>query len=158
MKRTTLCYIEKDGMWLMLHRNKKEKDPNEGKWIGIGGKIEEGESPDECVLREVQEETGLNLTEYEYAGMVHFLSERWEDEDMYLFFATDFEGSLTDNCDEGELKWVEKTDVLKLPAWEGDRYFLEKLIGGERNIEITLEYAGAGDDEHLLRCIDNKDI
>ena len=143
-------------MWLMLHRNKKENDPNEGKWIGIGGKIEEGETPDECVKREVREETGLILTEYESVGIVHFSSDRWTDEDLHLYFAVDFEGTLSENCDEGELKWVKKEDVLNLPAWEGDMYFLKKLLSGERDIEITLQYKGMGDEEHLWRFVDNK--
>ena len=155
-KKTTLCYIEKDGMWLMLHRNKKENDPNEGKWIGIGGKLEEGETPDECAKREVFEETGLTLTEFEPAGIVHFCSEMWEDEDMYLYFATGFEGELAGTCDEGELKWVKKEDVDSLSVWEGDKYFLKKLLDGERDIEISLIYKGKGEDEHLDRYIDHK--
>lgn len=140
----------------MLHRNKKENDPNEGKWIGIGGKFEEGETPESCVKREVFEETGLTLTEFEPAGIVHFLSEMWPDEDMYLYFAIGFEGDLIDTCDEGELKWVKKEDVDSLSVWEGDKYFLKKLLAGERDIEISLIYKGKGEDEHLDRCIDHK--
>ncbi len=154
-KLTTLCYIEKDCMWLMLHRNKKENDPNEGKWIGIGGKFEEGETPDECIKREVFEETGLTLTDYEPAGIVHFRSDRWTDEDMYLYFATGFEGDLLETCDEGELKWVKKEDVLELPTWDGDKFFIKKLLKGDRNIEVTLRYTGMGEEEHLWRYVDN---
>ena len=102
MKNTTLCYLEQDGSWLLLHRNKKKNDPNHDKWIGIGGKFEENESPDDCVRREFREETGLELTEYRYCGIVTFVSDCWEGEYMHLFHASACRGTLRD-CDEGEL-------------------------------------------------------
>ena len=126
MKNTTLCYIEKDGRYLMLHRDKKENDLNHDKWIGIGGKFEENESPEECLLREVKEETGLTLTEYRRCGIVTFVSDRWEGEYMHLFHATGFEGTLTD-CDEGHLEWITKEFFATLPQWEGDKIFLKLM-------------------------------
>ncbi len=137
---STLCYLEKEKQFLMLYRNKKENDLNEGKWIGVGGKLEEGETVDECVVREVYEETGLTLTGYELAGVVKFVSDTWEDEDMYLYYGYDYEGTLTDNCSEGELKWVARDKVLDLPTWEGDRYFLKPFLEGDRNIDMTVCY------------------
>ena len=119
---TTLIYIECGGEYLMLHRTKKENDCNRDKWIGIGGKFEEGESPEECALRETKEETGLALTSYRYRGIVTFVSDKWESEYMHLFTADGFEGTLKD-CDEGELAWIKKKDLLALPAWEGDKIF-----------------------------------
>ena len=98
MNFTTLCYIEKDGCYLMLHRTAKEKDANKDKWIGLGGKFEPGESPEECVLREVKEEAGVELTEYAFRGIVTFASDTWEDEYMCLFTATEYEGELSDCC------------------------------------------------------------
>ena len=142
MRISTLCYIEREGKLLLLYRNKKENDPNEGKWIGVGGKIEEGETPDECVLREVMEETGLRLTEYRLRGKVYFISEAWDDEEMYLYSATGFEGEIIRNCDEGDLCWVEKEKVFDLPMWEGDRAFLGQLLEGRRDISMTLQYTG----------------
>lgn len=156
MRRSTLCYIEKDGKVLLLYRNKKENDPNEGKWIGVGGKIEEGETPDTCVIREVREETGLILTDYSYCGKVRFISEAWDEEEMYLFSATGFTGEISRDCDEGELSWVEKDRVADLPMWEGDRYFLKEMTDGRRDIDMTLVYKGTGDQEHLHEVIDNK--
>ena len=123
---TTLIYIERGGSYLMLHRTKKENDCNHDKWIGIGGKFERGESPEECMLREAKEETGLTLTSYRYRGIVTFVSDRWEPEYMHLFTADDFTGTLR-ACDEGELAWIRKSDLLALPAWEGDRIFLRLL-------------------------------
>ena len=123
---TTLIYIECGGEYLMLHRTKKENDCNRDKWIGIGGKFEEGESPEECALRETKEETGLTLTSYRYRGIVTFVSDKWESEYMHLFTADGFEGTLKD-CDEGELAWIKKKDLLALPAWEGDKIFLRLL-------------------------------
>lgn len=143
MIKTTLCYIEKDDKYLMLFRNKKENDPCEGKWVGIGGKFEEGESADECLLREVYEETSLKLTKYQFRGIVHFKSNVLPDEDMYLYTASEWENEeSTFNCPEGELKWILKEDVLSLNLWEGDKYFLEPLINGQDNIELTCVYEG----------------
>ena len=139
MKNTTLCYVEKDGKYLMLHRVKKENDLNEGKWIGVGGKFEEGESPEECLLREVREETGLTLTDYRLRGIVTFLSQRWETEYMFLYTATSFTGELTD-CDEGVLAWVKKEEVLSLSLWEGDRIFLDLLRQDGPFFSLKLAY------------------
>ncbi|MBQ7566812.1 MAG: 8-oxo-dGTP diphosphatase [Oscillospiraceae bacterium] len=139
MKNTTLCYIERDGAYLMLHRTKKENDLNEGKWIGVGGKFEEGESPEECLLREVREETGLTLTDYRLRGIVTFVSARWETEYMYLYTAQGFEGTPGD-CDEGVLRWVPKSDVPTLPLWEGDRIFLRLLAEDAPFFSLKLVY------------------
>ena len=106
MKNTTLCYIEEDGAYLLLHRTKKKNDVNEGKWIGIGGKLEEGESAEECLLREVREETGLSLLDYRFVGSIHFEADEWPPELMHLYHATDFCGELLPDCDEGRLRWV----------------------------------------------------
>ena len=142
MKMTTLCYIEKEGKYLMLHRVKKHHDINAGKWIGVGGHVENGETPEECLLREVKEETGLVLTAYRLRGLVTFLSDACEPELMCVFTADAFDGELIE-CDEGELAWVEKSDVLGLPTWEGDRVFLERLLSGdERFVSIKLRYEG----------------
>lgn len=142
MKMTTLCYIEKEGKYLMLHRVKKHHDINVGKWIGVGGHVENGETPEECLLREVKEETGLVLTAYRLRGLVTFLSDACEPELMCVFTADAFDGELIE-CDEGELAWVEKSDVLALPTWEGDRVFLERLLSGdERFFSIKLRYEG----------------
>ena len=130
MKLTTLCYIEKDGKYLMLHRTKKKNDQNHDKWIGVGGKFEDRESPDECVIREVREETGLTLTKYQFRGIVTFCSDEWEDEYMHLFTATEFEGDLIE-CNEGTLEWVDKEQVLSLPTWAGDHLFLERLLSDD---------------------------
>ncbi len=142
MKMTTLCYIENEKEeYLMLHRTKKEQDPNEGKWIGIGGKFLEKESPEECVCREVLEETGLTLTDYEIRGIVTFISDLWETEYMYLFTAKGYEGMIKE-CDEGELLWVKKVDVEKLKLWEGDRIFLDQLTNGSKFFLLKLVYEG----------------
>lgn len=141
MRKTTLCYLEKDGKYLMLYRNKKENDPCEGKWVGIGGKFEPGEDPEECLRREIMEETGLSLKSYIFHGIVHFKSNELPDEDMYLYSSKEFEGNIID-CNEGELKWVPKGDVLKLNLWEGDKYFIEKMLNNEMNIEMTCIYEG----------------
>lgn len=141
MKNTTLCYIEQNGKYLMLHRTKKQNDENHDKWIGIGGKFEEGESPEECLLREVYEETGLHLTKYRYCGLVTFVSDVWEGEYMHLFHATGFTGRLID-CDEGELEWVDKAFVRNLPCWEGDRLFLQKMEEHGPFFSMKLRYEG----------------
>ena len=120
---TTLCYIEKDNKYLMLHRIKKENDINKDKWIGVGGHFEEGESPEECLLREVKEETGLTLTSWRFRGIVTFLSNECESaEYMCLYTADGFTGEMC-SCNEGELEWVEKYKVTELPIWEGDKIF-----------------------------------
>ncbi len=138
---TTLCYIEQDGQWLMLHRTKKEADQSHDKWLGIGGKFEDAESPEECMLREVWEETGLTVTNYEYRGIVTFVSDVWETEYMHLFTATGFTGKLRD-CDEGELVWIPKKDVLDLRLWEGDRLFLTRLMEPCDFFSLKVVYEG----------------
>ena len=141
MKNTTLCYVEQDGKYLMLLRNKKKQDENAGKWIGVGGKFEEGESPQDCLLREVQEETGLRLTQYRFRGIVTFVSDQYETEYMHLFTAHGFEGERIP-CDEGELRWVEKDEVLSLPLLEGDREFLRLLREDAPFFSLKLVYQG----------------
>ena len=138
---TTLIYIERNGEYLMLHRTKKENDCNHDKWIGIGGKFEPGESPEECMLREAKEETGLTLTDYRYRGIVTFVSDEWEPEYMHLFTASGFEGTLKE-CGEGELAWIRKRDLLALPAWEGDKIFLRLLEKDTPFFSLKLRYAG----------------
>ena len=142
MKKTTLCYIEQNQSYLMLYRNKKEKDPNEGKWIGLGGKIEPGETPDECVVREVFEEAGVVLTSYTYRGLIHFVSDVFEDEDMYLYTATGYTGTIRSDCAEGTLKWIPKEEVNGLTLWEGDRVFLQYLLEDRMDLCLTLRYQG----------------
>ncbi len=142
MINTTLCYIEKDGKYLMLLRNKKDNDLNALKWIGVGGKFEPGETAEECLVREVYEETGLTLTSYVYVGMIKFLSDVYEDEDMYLFRGTDFTGELNPDCKEGTLKWVDASLVPDLPTWEGDRYFIGPMLEGRTNLSMTVRYEG----------------
>ncbi len=139
MIKTTLCYIEKDNKYLMLHRTKKENDMNEGKWIGIGGKIEGGETPTEGVIREAKEETNLTLHSVNLRGIIYFKNSYYYDEDMYLFTCNDFSGTLKD-CDEGDLKWVDKDKIYNLPLWEGDKIFLDALVKDDRFFELTLNY------------------
>lgn len=140
MKMTTLCYLKSNGKYLMLHRTKKKNDENGGKWIGIGGKFEDGESPEECVKREFKEETGLEITSYALKGIITFISDIYETEYMYLFCADKFKGELL-SCDEGELKWVDCGDVTNLNIWEGDRIFLD-LMQNHRFFTLRLEYRG----------------
>lgn len=154
MLNTTLCYIEQDGKYLMLHRVKKKNDINHDKWIGIGGKFEEKESPEDCALREVKEETGLTLTSYAYRGLVTFVSDRYETEYMHLFTADGFTGELID-CDEGTLEWVDKALVPTLPTWAGDRIFLELLARDVPFFSLKLEYVG----DTLVRAVlDGKEL
>lgn len=138
---TTLCYIEQDGRWLMLHRVKKKHDLNEGKWIGIGGKFEEGESPEDCLLREVREETGLRLTSYRFRGLVTFVSDEAPTEYMHLFTADGFTGT-EHPCDEGELVWLDREAVYRKTLWAGDRIFLKLLERGEPFFSLKLCYHG----------------
>ena len=150
---TTLCYIEKDNKYLMLHRIKKEQDLNKDKYIGVGGHFEYGESPDECLKREVYEETGLTLLSYKPRGIITFIygqesgGEERIVEYMHLYTATEFEGALTD-CDEGELEWIDKVDVYKLPIWEGDRIFFRLLE--ERSDFFSLKLVYSKTDELIL--------
>lgn len=141
MKLTTLCYIEQNECYLMLHRTKKEKDENHDKWIGVGGKFEEGESPEECLLREVKEETGLTLTRYQFRGIVTFVSDEWGTEYMHLFTADTYEGILKE-CEEGELVWVPKKQINNLTLWEGDKVFLQLLDEKHNFFTLKLRYEG----------------
>lgn len=144
---TTLCYIEKDGRYLMLHRVKKEGDINRDKWIGVGGHFEAGESPEECLLREVREETGLELASWRLRGIITFATDTYETEYMFLYTARAHEGRLAE-CDEGMLEWVRKEEVYDLPLWEGDRIFfrlLEDQMEEEHSMpffSLKLTYAG----------------
>lgn len=139
MKETVLCYIEKNGKYLMLFRNKKENDINSGKYIGVGGHIELGETKEEALIREVKEETNLDVINYEYFGKVFFKDDDFE-ENMYLFTVTEFKGKLKE-CDEGELHWINKENILDVPHWEGDKYFLEKIKNNEKGFEMSLIYS-----------------
>lgn len=138
---STLCYIEKDGKYLMLHRTKKKKDINKDKWLGIGGKFEEGESPEECLVREVKEETGLTLTAYKLRCIVTYVSTNWETEYMYVFTSNDFTGELIE-CNEGDLQWIPKDKITKLNTWEGDKIFVEKIQKGNPFFTIKFNYDG----------------
>ena len=151
MYNSTLCYLENDrGEYLMLHRVKKKHDVNQDKWIGVGGKFEDGESPDECLLREVKEETGLTLTGWRFRGVVTFLTDGgWEGEYMYLFTADGWDGELVRDCAEGDLEWVPKDRVTRLPIWEGDKIFLRLLAEEHPAFLLTLEYAG----DTLIRAV-----
>ena len=142
MLNTSLCYIKCKDKVLMLHRTKKDKVINKDKWIGIGGHFEPGETPQECALREIFEETGLTVTDMRYRGVVTFHSDIYPSEQMHLFSVYDFEGEITE-CDEGELEWIEKSKLLSLPMWEGDKIFL-KLIANpdEEFFHLTLNYCG----------------
>lgn len=182
---TTLCHIEKDGCYLMLYRNKKQHDVNGGKWVGVGGKFEPGETAEQCVIREVKEETGLTLSHLTLHGKVEFISDEWEDELIYIYTANGFSGELTPLADsaysraapmtdanasvshqlralatpaysssEGELHWIPKEDILSLPIWEGDKLFLKKIIAGDTDIDMTLEYKG----DTLVRAENNNTV
>ena len=141
MINTSLCYISRDDEVLMLHRVKKEHDLNRDKWIGLGGKFEEGESPEDCVRREVREETGLTLRSWRYRGIVTFVSDQAETEWMHLFTSDDFTGELTE-CDEGEPAWIPKAELARLPQWEGDRIFLRLIEEDAPFFSLKLVYEG----------------
>ena len=141
MEITTLCYIEKDNKYLMLKRVKKKEDINKGKWIGVGGHFEEGESPEECVCREVLEETGLRLKSYKARGILTFVQNKTFTEYIWLFTADEYEGELIE-CDEGILEWIDKDKISELELWEGDRIFLELLNTEEEFFSLKLEYEG----------------
>ena len=151
MNFTTLCYIEKENKYLMLHRTSKKKDGNKDKWIGVGGHFEKGESPEECLLREVKEETGLELTSYQFRGIVTFISNEWPDEYMCLYTADRYTGDIG-NCDEGELVWVEKEKIMDLNIWEGDKIFLKLLTENQPFFSLKLEYKG----DKLINTVLNK--
>ena len=139
MINTTLCYIEKDNKYLMLHC--KKQNLNNDKWLGVGGKFEDKESPEDCVLRETLEETGLTLTSYQYRGIIKFVSDKYETEYMHLFTADKWEGEIKE-CDEGELVWVNKNDISSLPIWEGDKLFFKLLDQNVPFFSLKLCYEG----------------
>ena len=141
MRNVTLCYIEKDGKYLMLHRTKKENDLNKDKWIGVGGKFEDKESPEECAIREVKEETGLTLNSCKLRCIVTFVSNEWETEYMYVFTSNDFTGEPTE-CNEGELEWIDKEKVRDLPTWEGDKIFLDRVLEDTPFFTVKVKYDG----------------
>lgn len=138
---TTLCYIEKDNQYLMMHRIKKKNDINQDKWVGVGGHFEKDETPEECLCREVLEETGLCLTKYQARGMITFMSDRWQTEYMYLYTASEYTGELID-CEEGTLEWIDKKDVYDLPIWEGDKDFFRLLEQDTPFFFMKLRYVG----------------
>lgn len=151
---TTLCYIEKNNSYLMLHRVSKDKDVNKDKWIGVGGHFEDGESPEECLLREVYEETGLKLTSYSFRGLITFVSDEWPTEYMCLFTADAYEGSIKE-CDEGVLTWVPKSEILSLNLWEGDKWFLKLLEERQDFFTMKLSYNG---DKLIEVQVDGKEV
>ena len=151
---STLIYVERCDEYLMLHRTKKENDLNHDKWIGIGGKFEENESPEDCMLREAREETGLTLANWRYRGIVTFISDTWETEYMHLFTADDWTGELKE-CDEGDLEWIKKSELLKLKLWEGDKIFLRLLDTDEPFFSLKLKYEG---DTLVLAALNGKEL
>lgn len=151
---TTLCYIEKEDSYLMMHRVKKVNDINKDKWVGVGGHFEEGESPEECLLREVREETGLILTSFRLRGIVTFSTDVYPTEYMFLYTADSYEGEMIE-CNEGNLEWVKKSDVYNLPIWEGDKLFFRLLEEEVPVFSLKLRYE---DDKLVEAVLDGKDI
>lgn len=142
MFNTTLCYIEKDNSYLMLHRVKKKNDMNHDKWVGIGGKFENAETPFECARREIMEEVGVEVPNLLYRGLVTFVSDLYGTEYMHLFTSLGYEGTIKEVCDEGNLEWVNKADVYNLPIWEGDKIFFDLLETEKRFFTLKLVYEG----------------
>ena len=152
---STLCYIEREGKYLMLHRTVKKNDVNKDKWIGVGGHFEADETPEECVLREVKEETGYTLTSYKYRGLVTFISGNGVTEYMSLFTADGFEGEEIP-CNEGTLEWVDKDKVNDLNIWEGDKIFFTLLNQGGPFFSLKLVYDGG--DKLVEVALDGKQL
>ena len=150
MKNTTLCYVEKDGKYLMIHRVKKVDDMNKDKWIGIGGKFEERETPFDCIRREMLEETGLTPNKLNYRGLVTFVSNEFGTEYMHLFHTDDFSGDLIEDCTEGNLEWVDMDTITELPLWEGDKIFLDLLRRDVPFFSLKLVYEGSTLVSHTL--------
>ena len=140
--QTTLCYIEQDGKYLMMHRVKKENDINKDKWVGVGGHFEADESPEECLLREVKEETGVTLTAWRLRGVITFLCDHYQTEYMFLYTADAYSGTLIDGseCSEGDLEWIDKSSVYDLPIWEGDKIFFRLLEENCPLFSLKLKY------------------
>ena len=138
---TTLCYIEDGENYLMMHRVKKKQDVNKDKWVGVGGHFEKNESPEDCLLREVREETGLTLTSWRLRGIVTFLSDQWENEYMFLYTADGYKGELLE-CSEGNLEWIPKKEVYSLPIWKGDKLFFKLLEEEHLFFSLKLSYEG----------------
>ena len=155
MRNTTLCYLSRGRDYLMLHRVKKENDENRDKWIGIGGKFEEGESPEDCLLREVREETGLRLLRWSYRAIVTFVSDEWGTEYMHLFTSDSWEGALRQDCEEGELAWIDRDALLTKPIWEGDKIFLRLLDTDRPFFSLKLRYRG---DKLVQAVLDGKEL
>ena len=151
---TTLCYIEKEDSYLMMHRVKKVNDINKDKWVGVGGHFEEGESPEECLLREVREETGLTLTSFRLRGIVTFSTDVYPTEYMFLYTADSYEGEMIE-CNEGNLEWVKKSDVYDLPIWEGDKLFFRLLEEEVPVFSLKLRYEG---DDLVEAVLDGKEF
>ena len=141
MLQSTLCYLERGDAYLMLHRVKKEHDANRDKWIGIGGKFEDKESPEDCLFREVREETGLTLTSWKFRGIITFVTDRYETEFMHLYTADGWEGEMIE-CNEGNLEWLEKKEVFNLKVWEGDKIFFRLLKEERPYFSLKLVYEG----------------
>lgn len=154
--QTTLCYIDDGNAYLMLHRVKKEHDVNKDKWIGIGGKFEADESPEECMMREVREETGLTPRTWRYRGIVTFVSGRWVTEYMHLFTITGWTGTVR-SCNEGILEWVPKDELLDLPHWKGDEVFL-KLIADPEQPFFSLKLVYDANDELVEARLDGEPL
>ena len=154
MKQTTLCYLERGDEYLMLHRTKKKNDENHDKWIGVGGKFEANESPEDCMRREILEETGLTVTDYRYRGIVTFVSDLYETEYMHLFTVSGWTGEARE-CDEGELAWIKKQKLFNLTLWQGDRIFLELLQKDVPFFSLKLTYQG---DELIEAVLDGNII
>ncbi len=138
MDYTVLCYLKKDNQYLFMLRNKEKNDLNEGKWIGIGGHIEPGETKEEALIREVKEETGFTINSFSYRGEILFINNDYQ-EIMYIFTSDDFDGEMIE-CDEGELSWIDKDKILDLNLWEGDRYFLKPLLNSDKMIKMEMRY------------------
>ncbi|MCI6159227.1 MAG: 8-oxo-dGTP diphosphatase [Selenomonadaceae bacterium] len=154
---TTLCYIEQDGNYLMMHRVKKQHDINHDKWVGVGGHFEPDETPEECLLREVREETGLVLDAFRLRGIITFQSDRWQTEYMFLYTAHAFHGAFVgrDGCREGTFEWVPKDEVSKLPIWEGDKIFFRLLEERQSVFSLKLRYVG---DELVEKALDGRPL
>lgn len=150
MFNTTLCYIEKDDSYLMMHRVKKKNDMNQDKWVGVGGKLEEGETPHECARREIFEEVGIEVAKLNYRGLVTFVSDIYGTEYMHLFTSDSYIGEIKDNCNEGNLEWVKKSEVRNLPIWEGDKIFFDLLDRKTQFFSLKLVYEGDKLASHTL--------